>query len=83
MKELSKAWHDRPQSAMDSAIYWTEYAANYKNITFKSAAAETPLYQIMGLDILLIFLAVLISIEVLVKSVLTKTSREQSKKKLN
>ncbi|KOB77761.1 UDP-glycosyltransferase UGT44A2 [Operophtera brumata] len=70
VKHLSKAWHDRPLSPLDSAIYWIEYAAHHKNITFKSAAVETPLYRIMGLDILLPLLAMLISLIVLLKSLL-------------
>lgn len=82
MKELSKAWHDRPQSPLDSAIYWIEYAAKY-NITFKPAAVETPLYQILALDILLAFIVMLISVVVLVKSCLPNKIKDHSKKKLN
>ncbi|KAJ0178517.1 hypothetical protein K1T71_006340 [Dendrolimus kikuchii] len=28
-KRISKLWHDRPLSVMDSAIYWTEYVARH------------------------------------------------------
>ncbi|KAJ0180347.1 hypothetical protein K1T71_003751 [Dendrolimus kikuchii] len=28
-RRISKLWHDRPQSVMDSAIYWTEYVARH------------------------------------------------------
>ncbi|KPJ01707.1 UDP-glucuronosyltransferase 2B19 [Papilio xuthus] len=28
-KRVSKLWHDRPQSVMNSAIYWTEYVARH------------------------------------------------------
>lgn len=28
-KRISKFWHDRPQSVIDSAIYWTEYVARH------------------------------------------------------
>lgn len=68
---------------MDSAVYWTEYAAQHKNITFKSAAVDTPFYQILGLDIFLALSAMLISLVVLVKSFLPTKIKEQSKKKLN
>ncbi|XP_052750324.1 UDP-glycosyltransferase UGT5-like [Galleria mellonella] len=29
-RNISKRWHDRPQSVMDSAIYWTEYVARHR-----------------------------------------------------
>ncbi|XP_038212967.1 UDP-glycosyltransferase UGT5-like [Zerene cesonia] len=52
VKLLSKAWHDRPMSPMDSAIYWTEAAARYSNFTFQNPSVKVPLYQYYGLDVL-------------------------------
>ncbi|CAK1582729.1 unnamed protein product [Parnassius mnemosyne] len=58
VKLLSQAWRDRPTSAMESAIHWTEFAAHYQNLTFRSAAADVPLYQYLCLDILCILLGI-------------------------
>ncbi|XP_039757363.1 uncharacterized protein LOC120631751 [Pararge aegeria] len=52
VKYLSRAWHDRPLKAMDSAIHWTEFAAKYRNFTFRSPAADVPLYQYLCLDVI-------------------------------
>ncbi|XP_063385073.1 UDP-glucosyltransferase 2-like [Cydia fagiglandana] len=52
VKQISKAWHDRPMRPLDTAIYWTEYAARHRNFTFRAAAADTPLYQHFYLDII-------------------------------
>ncbi|XP_037293501.1 UDP-glucosyltransferase 2-like [Manduca sexta] len=61
VKQLSKAWHDRPMSAMDSAIYWTEFAAKYRNLTFRSPSADVPLYQYMYIDVILVLGSILIT----------------------
>lgn len=68
MKQLSKAWHDRPESAMDSAVYWTEYAAKYKNISLKSAAVDVPFYKYAGLDVLSVLVGILLGVIVLFRS---------------
>lgn len=54
VKRLSKLWNDRPHSAMDTAIYWTEFAARNGNFTFRTRAADVPLYQYLCLDIVLV-----------------------------
>lgn len=59
---MSKAWHDRPISAMDTAIFWTEYAARHSNFTFRTAAADVPTYQYLNLDVALIFTAIALCI---------------------
>ncbi|XP_047534233.1 UDP-glucosyltransferase 2-like [Vanessa atalanta] len=60
-KLLSKAWHDRPMAPLDTAIYWTEYAARYPNMTFRSAAADVPSYQYYNLDVIGVFAIALLS----------------------
>ncbi|CAK1582726.1 unnamed protein product [Parnassius mnemosyne] len=62
VKLLSKAWHDRPLPPLDAAIYWTEFAARYSNFTFRTAAADVPLYQYINLDIALVYIALLLLI---------------------
>ncbi|CAG4945804.1 unnamed protein product [Parnassius apollo] len=58
VKSLSQAWLDRPTSAMETAVHWTEFAARYQNFTFRSAAADVPLYQYLCLDILCVLLGI-------------------------
>ncbi|CAK1582730.1 unnamed protein product [Parnassius mnemosyne] len=58
VKLLSQAWRDRPTSAMESAVHWTEFAARYQNFTFRSAAADVPFYQYLCLDIFCILLGI-------------------------
>ncbi|XP_041981119.1 UDP-glycosyltransferase UGT5-like [Aricia agestis] len=91
VKELSRAWHDRPLSAMDTAIYWTEYAATH-NVTVKAPATTVPLYQYYNLDILgtlllllLILAYIVIRIIVLVISSIfgAKPSTKSKKPKTN
>ncbi|XP_072931510.1 UDP-glucosyltransferase 2-like [Epargyreus clarus] len=75
VKLLSKAWRDRPVSPMDSAIFWTEFAARH-NFTYKSRSAEVPLYQYLCLDayavLLLILMISVFSIKCLVSLVLNR-----------
>lgn len=40
---------------MDTAIYWIEYAARNANFTFRTPAADVPMYQYINLDIALVF----------------------------
>ncbi|KAL4715802.1 hypothetical protein ACJJTC_006381 [Scirpophaga incertulas] len=60
VKELSKIWHDRPQTPMDTVVYWTEYAARSTNHTFRTAAADVPFYQYIYLDVTCIFVIFLV-----------------------
>ncbi|CAH2041366.1 unnamed protein product, partial [Iphiclides podalirius] len=58
VKSLSRAWRDRPTSAMDSAVHWTEFAARHRNFTFRSPAADVPVYQYLCLDVLFVLFGV-------------------------
>ncbi|XP_063365012.1 UDP-glycosyltransferase UGT5-like isoform X2 [Cydia amplana] len=83
VKQISKAWHDRPMSAMDTAIYWIEYAVRNKDFNFRSPAADLPLYKYFNLDVIAIFTCIIYVLIYVIKSVfsLRKTqSRKQSKK---
>lgn len=53
---MSKAWHDRPLTPMQTAVFWIEYAARNPDLTFRTLAADVPLYQYLNLDIALVFL---------------------------
>ncbi|KAJ8720263.1 hypothetical protein PYW07_012306 [Mythimna separata] len=84
VKDLSRVWHDRPQSAMDSAIYWTEFAARTSNYSFRTPASSVPLYQYRSWDIVAvlggILFAILYSLKLTI-SLLTKSSTPQIKRK--
>ncbi|CAH0561508.1 unnamed protein product [Brassicogethes aeneus] len=67
-KKFSVLFKDRPMSALDTAIYWTEYVIRHKGAPhLKSQATELSWYQYYLLDVALIFLSILfITIYVLV-----------------
>lgn len=52
-KHVSRIWHDRPMSPLETAIYWTEYVVRYQgapNLT--TVSAKIPWYQQLQLDVL-------------------------------
>ncbi|KPJ20034.1 UDP-glucuronosyltransferase 2B15 [Papilio machaon] len=85
VKLLSKAWHDRPKSAMDTAIHWTEFAAKYPTLTFRSPAADVPLYQYLCLDIIFILsiipITVICVVAIIYKTYFKSKSKQKSIKK--
>ncbi|XP_059045118.1 uncharacterized protein LOC131840922 [Achroia grisella] len=84
VKDLSRAWHDRPMSPLDTAVYWTEYAARNSKFTFRTAAADVPLYQYLNLDIAFVFLivfAVLIVKVTLIRSICCSKKKSVVEKK--
>ncbi|CAG4945780.1 unnamed protein product [Parnassius apollo] len=88
VKLLSQAWHDRPISAMESAVYWTEFAARYHNFTFRTPAADVPFYQYMLLDIFFILfvmplLTLFISMYYIYQVCLQRKSRPNGNSKKN
>ncbi|KAJ4448758.1 hypothetical protein ANN_00149 [Periplaneta americana] len=56
-KQLSELFRDRPQSALDTAVYWTEYVIRYRGAPhLQTAAVEMPLYQYLLLDVIAVLL---------------------------
>lgn len=52
-KLMSKLWHDRPMTPMESAIYWTEYVARYNGApNLSSTYINLPWYQQLQIDVL-------------------------------
>lgn len=52
-KLVSRLWHDRPMSPMESAVYWTEYVARYQGApNLQPGAPKAPFYQQLQLDVL-------------------------------
>ncbi|XP_050677454.1 UDP-glycosyltransferase UGT5-like [Leptidea sinapis] len=70
VKTISQMWRDRPATAMNTAIHWTEFAARYNNYTFRTPAADVPLYQYLGLDVAVVLLLLSITLIWILKSVL-------------
>nr|AEW43135.1 UDP-glycosyltransferase UGT42B2 [Helicoverpa armigera] len=70
VKEVSKAWHDRPLPPLDTAVYWTEFAAKYPNFNFRTAAADVPFYQYINLDVAAVFITIISIIFIVLRSAL-------------
>ncbi|XP_065220401.1 UDP-glucosyltransferase 2-like [Planococcus citri] len=57
----SNIFKDRPMSALDEALYWTEYALKHRGAPhLRTAAADMPFYQYFLLDVLafILFIAI-------------------------
>ncbi|XP_047997899.1 UDP-glycosyltransferase UGT5-like isoform X1 [Leguminivora glycinivorella] len=79
VKRISEAWHDRPMSAMDSAIYWIEYAVRNKDFNFRSPAADLPLYKYFNLDVLAIFTFIFYALIYVVKRLFSLRKTQSNK----
>ncbi|XP_069671922.1 UDP-glucosyltransferase 2-like [Periplaneta americana] len=66
-KLLSRQFRDRPQSALETAVYWTEYVIRHRGAPhMRSAALDLPLYQYLLLDVIAVIgLTVIITLFVL------------------
>ncbi|XP_069670446.1 UDP-glucosyltransferase 2-like [Periplaneta americana] len=66
-KRLSQLFRDRPQSALDTAIYWTEYVIRHRGAPhLRSAALDLTWYQYLLLDVILVIIALIIALGFLV-----------------
>ncbi|XP_035737423.1 uncharacterized protein LOC118448362 [Vespa mandarinia] len=66
VKELSKMFTDRPQSAMDTAIYWIEYVIKHGKI-LQSPAIHLPWWQKNLFDVYgVILLAIIITLYIII-----------------
>ncbi|XP_069670432.1 UDP-glucosyltransferase 2-like [Periplaneta americana] len=62
-KRLSQLFRDRPQSALDTAIYWTEYVIRHRGAPhLRSAALDLTWYQYLLLDVILLIIALIIAL---------------------
>lgn len=90
VKYNSKVWRDRPLSALDTAVFWTEYVARHRDFQFRSPAADVPFYQYLFLDVALLFLIICVLIYYAIKylislvmprnNVSTRNTTKKSKK---
>ncbi|XP_069675722.1 UDP-glucosyltransferase 2-like [Periplaneta americana] len=68
-KRLSQLFRDRPQSALDTAIYWTEYVIRHRGAPhLRSAALDLTWYQHLLLDVILVPIALMIVLAFMVFS---------------
>lgn len=82
---MSRAWHDRPMSPLDTAIHWTEFAAKHPSFTYRTPAADVPFYQYINLDVALVLIAIF-SVNVVLLGALIKIccgSKKTTKTKAN
>lgn len=59
--ELSARFRDRPSSALETAVFWTEYVIRHGNETnTASLAIDFDFYQYFLLDVVLVGLSILL-----------------------
>ena len=62
MKRISKLFRDRPQNALDTAIYWVEYVIRNGKDVLKSPSMDLYWWQIALFDIYIVIIIFLIII---------------------
>lgn len=69
--ERSKIIKDRPQTALDTAVYWIEYVLRHEGAKhLNPARAKLNLYQALSLDVaVFFFLLILILLAIIYKSI--------------
>ncbi|KAJ9587120.1 hypothetical protein L9F63_028309, partial [Diploptera punctata] len=89
-KRMSQIFKDRPHSAMDTAIYWTEYVIRHNGAPhLRSAALDLSWYQYLLLDVLVVIAVCLVTIFIIlfvsIKTCISllKTKSNTNKLKLN
>uniref|UniRef100_A0A8D9AQC7 UDP-glucuronosyltransferase 2B20 n=1 Tax=Cacopsylla melanoneura TaxID=428564 RepID=A0A8D9AQC7_9HEMI len=76
-KRLQAQYRDRPTTAMETAIYWTDYVLRHKGAPhLRTAAVHMPWYQLLCLDILFIMLVAFITLVFIMKITLSLLLRQ-------
>jgi glucuronosyltransferase len=75
MLAVSRAYHDRPMSALDTAIFWTEYVIRHGGARhMRSAALDLAWYQYLLIDVIAFIVVIgagsLITLYIVVRKVL-------------
>lgn len=88
----SKIFIDRPQTALEEAVYWIEYALRHEDLShLKAAGVELSFYQLFFLDfvlVLVVFILISFTIicylcKVIVNSLVKSKPKKNHKKKKN
>lgn len=69
-KEIAELWHDRPMSALDSAIYWTEYVARHPNAPPSLPSKKSTWFDSLHVDLYAILLMLIVIIAFLIYLIL-------------
>lgn len=65
--ERSEILKDRPQTALESAVYWVEYVIKHKGAGhLRPARLELSLYQVLGLDIIIFLLSLVAILSIII-----------------
>lgn len=92
MKKLSVAFKDQPQTALDRAVFWTEYVIRHNGAPhLRSAAADLYWYQYLLLDVLLVLATgallvttvVYLIVRTIYRTIIKLTSKSNKKTKTN
>ncbi|XP_077291582.1 UDP-glycosyltransferase UGT5-like isoform X2 [Arctopsyche grandis] len=76
-KELSDRFRDRPQTPMETAVYWIEYVIRHKGAQFmKSPLLQLEWYEAFMLDVVLVIFA-LLALPVLLVKKLIKSNKKK------
>jgi glucuronosyltransferase len=60
-RHVARIFRDRPQSALDTAIFWTEYVIRHGGAShLRSAAMELAWYQYLLLDVITVTLGTIL-----------------------
>uniref|UniRef100_A0A1B6IDQ7 Glucuronosyltransferase n=1 Tax=Homalodisca liturata TaxID=320908 RepID=A0A1B6IDQ7_9HEMI len=61
MRKLSLQFRDRPMTALQSAVYWTEYVIRHHGAPhLQPASVHLPFYQYLLLDVIAVFIVSLV-----------------------
>ncbi|KAJ4448917.1 hypothetical protein ANN_00309 [Periplaneta americana] len=75
-KHLSQLFRDRPQAALDTAIYWTEYVIRHRGAPhLRSSALDLTWYQYVLLDVILVISLAFILLTICVYCICMKASK--------
>jgi glucuronosyltransferase len=67
-RHTARIFRDRPQSALDTAIFWTEYVIRHGGAPhLRSAAVELSWYQYLLLDVITLMLGTILILVLAVK----------------
>jgi glucuronosyltransferase len=82
-RRTSRIFHDRPQSALDTAIFWTEYVIRHGGAPhLQSAAVKLAWYQYLLIDVITLMLGSVLIFLLIVRRLLRVllSSKKVSKK---
>jgi glucuronosyltransferase len=70
---MSELFRDRPQTPMETAIFWTEYVIRHGGAPhLRSVAVEMPWYQYLLLDVIAVLLLASVTSSLILRFVLRK-----------